>query len=125
MNKEIDPEVKTKIMETVYCWQELFRPHEDLLPLFFQFYAGMLRNGFDIPHDYKSPFRPAQLKQYKKPQPQNVGIPKVTIQNSNPYQSKPSPAPTAVEQKTFEEIREKLILTNEIIDNTNPADNVK
>ena len=68
MNKEVDPDVKNKIMETIFCCEELFRPHEDLLPLFFHFYAGLLRNGFDIPHGYKSPFRPTQLKQYKKPQ---------------------------------------------------------
>jgi hypothetical protein len=33
--------------------------------------------------------------------------------------------PTKVEQQTFEEIRAKIILTNEIIDNANPADAVK
>ena len=69
MNKDVDPsvsdfliKVKQKILETVFCWEELFRPHEDLLPLFFQFYAGLLRNNFEIPHDYRSVFRPAMLK---------------------------------------------------------------
>lgn len=95
MNKDIDPMAKSKVMETVYCWEELFRPHEDLLPMFFQFYAGLLRNNFEIPHDYKSPFRPAQLKQYKKPE-----------QPKNPNEKKPvsqkSIAPTITEKKTFE-----------------------
>jgi hypothetical protein len=100
--------VKTKILETVYCWEELFRPHEDLLPLFFQFYAGILRNGFDIPHDYKSVFRPEQLKVYKKPE---VNQPRASEGKSG-ASSKPAPAPTASEKKTFEEIREELILTN-------------
>lgn len=82
-------------METVYCWEELFRPHEDLLPMFFQFYAGLLRNNFEVPHDYKSPFRPAQLKQYKKPeQPKNPNEKKPTSQKSI--------APTVTEKKTFE-----------------------
>lgn len=49
-------------MQTIYCWEELFRPHEDLLPLFFTFYAGLLRNNFEIPHGYVSPYRPAKLK---------------------------------------------------------------
>ena len=66
MYRENIIQVKNKIMQTIYCWEELFRPHEDLVPLFFQFYAGVLRQEFAIPHDYVSPYRPAQLKQYKK-----------------------------------------------------------
>ena len=66
MNKDVDPAVKEKILQTIFCWEELFRPHEDLLSLFFQFYAGVLRNNYEIPHDYVSPFRPAKLKEYKK-----------------------------------------------------------
>jgi hypothetical protein len=84
----------------VYCWEELFRPHEDLLPLFFQFYAGVLRNGYDIPADYRSRFRPATFREYKKPAP-------TTVESSNGKartvrKEKESPAPSTSELKTFE-----------------------
>jgi hypothetical protein len=56
----------------------------------------MLRNGFDIPHDYKSQFRPAQLKQYKKPSlNNNPGYnQKISKTGSSSYE-KPSIVPTA------------------------------
>lgn len=80
--------------------------------MFFQFYAGLLRNGFDIPHDYRSIFRPAQLKQYKKPEVVGTS----SKQSSKPSQSQSQkPVASISEQKTFEEIREKLILTNVFI----------
>lgn len=99
MNKEIDPEVKAKIMESIYCCEELFRPHEDLLPMFFQFYAGLLRNGYDVPHDYKSVYRPAQLKQYKKPE--TIGA-KTRPTEKSSLAPQPKQAPSLSEQKTFE-----------------------
>lgn len=58
----------------------------------------MLRNGFDIPHDYKSPFRPAQLKQYKKAPSLSVGQ-KVEKRPSN---EKPNVGPTVLEKRAFE-----------------------
>ena len=91
-------------MQTIYCWEELFRPHEDLLPLFFQFYAGLLRQNFDIPHGYTSPFRPAELKKYLKKQQEK--------KKTESTRKKSIPEPSYNEKKTFEEIREKLILTN-------------
>lgn len=68
----------------VRCLDELFRPHEDLLPLFFQFYAGMLKKGFEIPHDYVSPYRPKELKTYTK-STSRYGA----TYTSNPVKSKP------------------------------------
>jgi hypothetical protein len=65
MNQETDENVKTKIMQTVKVWEELFRPHEDLLPMYFQFYAGLLRKEFPIQNNYVSPHRPKDFKIYK------------------------------------------------------------
>jgi len=67
--------------------------------MFFQFYAGLLRNGYDIPHDYKSVFRPAQLKQYKIPE--TVGS-KAKPTEKPSQSSKQRQAPSLSEQKTFE-----------------------
>jgi hypothetical protein len=55
-------------LQTIKCWEELFRPHEDLLPMFFQFYAGVLRKGFPIQKDYVSPHRPKDFKVQKPKQ---------------------------------------------------------
>ena len=55
-----------KILQTVRCWEELFRPHEDLLPMFFQFYAGLLRKEFPIQMNYVSQHRPNNFKIYQK-----------------------------------------------------------
>jgi hypothetical protein len=65
MTQDIDENVKTKILQTVKCWEELFRPHEDLLPMYFQFYAGLLRKEFPIQNDYTSPHKPKNFKFYK------------------------------------------------------------
>ena len=43
MNQELDPIVHTKILQTIKVWEEMFRPHDDLLPMFFQFYAQILK----------------------------------------------------------------------------------
>lgn len=43
MSQDIDEVVKTKMLETIKSWDDLFRVNEDLLPMFFQFYAGILR----------------------------------------------------------------------------------
>lgn len=67
--------------------------------MFFQFYAGLLRNGYDIPHDYKSVFRPAQLKQYKKAE--IVGSQAKPAEKSS-QAPKQKQAPSMTEQKTFE-----------------------
>ena len=67
--------------------------------MFFQFYAGLLRNGYDVPHDYKSVFRPAQLKQYKKPE--NIGT-KTRPAEKSSQAPKQKQAPSITEQKTFE-----------------------
>jgi hypothetical protein len=61
--------VHAKILQTIRCWEELFRPHEDLLPMFFQFYAGLLRKDFPIQTNYVSPYRPKDFKIYKKSEP--------------------------------------------------------
>lgn len=61
-NQDIDPSVHTKILQTAKCWEELFRPHEDLLPMYFQFYAGLLRKEFPIQKDYVSPHKPKDFK---------------------------------------------------------------
>lgn len=37
MSKEIDPVNLDKILKLVKCLDEVFRPLDDLLPLFFQF----------------------------------------------------------------------------------------
>ena len=66
MNQELEAGVHNKILQTVRCWEELFRPHEDLLPMFFQFYAGLLRKDFPIQANYVSPYRPKDFKIYKK-----------------------------------------------------------
>lgn len=65
MSQDIDNAVQTKILQTVKCWEELFRPHEDLLPMFFQFYAGLLRKEFPMQKDYVSPHRPHDFKVQK------------------------------------------------------------
>ncbi len=46
MAKDIDSEVHDRILKTIFSWDELFRPHEDLLPLFFHFEAGLMRKNF-------------------------------------------------------------------------------
>lgn len=69
MNQEIDPVVHEKVLQTVRCWEELFRPHEDLLPMFFQFYAGLLRKEFPIQMNYVSKHRPNNFKIYQKKEP--------------------------------------------------------
>lgn len=66
MSQDVDSGVQTKILQTIKCWDELFRPHEDLLPMFFQFYAGLLRKEFPIQNNYVSPHRPKDFKIYKK-----------------------------------------------------------
>ncbi len=66
MSQDIDPAVHAKILQTIRCWEELFRPHEDLLPMFFQFYAGLLRKDFPIQANYVSVYRPKDFKIYKK-----------------------------------------------------------
>lgn len=65
----MDQSVKVKALQTIKCWEELFRPHEDLLPMYFQFYAGILRKEFPIEKNYLSPYKPKDFKIYKKVQP--------------------------------------------------------
>lgn len=66
MSKDVDPLVQTKILQTIRVWEELFRPHEDLLPMFFQFYAGVLRKEFPVDHEYVSKHKPKNYKVIKK-----------------------------------------------------------
>jgi|JI9StandDraft_1071089.scaffolds.fasta_scaffold1015014_1 hypothetical protein len=70
MNQDIDNDVQTKVLQTVKCWEELFRPYEDLLPMYFQFYAGLLRKDFPIQKDYVSPHRPKDFKVQRQKQEQ-------------------------------------------------------
>ena len=62
MNKDLDPAIQTKILQTIKVWEELFRPHDDLLPMFFQFYAQILKKEFPSQKDYVSPHRPKDFK---------------------------------------------------------------
>lgn len=94
MAQDIDASVQTKVLQTIRCWEELFRPHEDLLPMFFQFYAGLLRKEFPIQNGYVSPYRPKDFKIYKKTEPKK--------QEEHKKPSKPAVQPTQSEQKTFE-----------------------
>jgi hypothetical protein len=94
MAQDIDASVQAKVLQTIRCWEELFRPHEDLLPMFFQFYAGLLRKEFPIQNSYVSPYRPKDFKIYKKSEPKK--------QEEQKKQSKPAVQPTKSEQKTFE-----------------------
>jgi len=99
MSQDIDPAVHTKILQTVKCWEELFRPHEDLIPLFFQFYAGLLRKEFKIQNNYSSPHKPSDFKVYKQI------APKKSISEDNrdkTLKEKPKVEATKSEQKTFE-----------------------
>jgi hypothetical protein len=97
MAQDLDPSVQVKVLQTVKVWEELFRPHEDLLPMYFQFYAGLLRKEFPIQNNYVSPHRPKDFKIYKKAEPK-----KQEENRDRPTKEKPKVEPTKVEQKTFE-----------------------
>ena len=73
--------------------------------MYFQFYAGLLRKEFPIDNKYVSPHRP-QGFQVRKPPPKKE-------EPGQPQKVRKQPVkPTATEQKTFEEIRNKLMLIN-------------
>lgn len=57
-------QVAQKILQFIKSEYELFKPHQDLLPTFFQFYEGLIKKGYDKKADYVSPYRPAELKKY-------------------------------------------------------------
>lgn len=95
MNQDLDNSVQTKILQTVKCWEQLFRPHEDLLPMYFQFYAGLLRKEFPIQKEYVSPHRPKDFKIQKQRQEQKK-------QEERARSTKEKVAePTKSEQHTF------------------------
>ena len=57
-------QVSQRILEFVKAEYEVFKPHQDLLPTFFQFYEGFLKKGYDQKGSYVSPYRPKELKKY-------------------------------------------------------------
>ena len=70
MNPDADREVQIKILQTIKVWEELFRAHDDLLPMFFQFYAQILKKEFPIQKDYVSAHRPKDFDNKRRKQEQ-------------------------------------------------------
>ena len=77
--------VSNKILSTVKCWEELFKPHQDLLPMFFQFYDGLVKKGYDTKKDYVSPYRQKKKKKY----PTKAEQQKKVTSTASTYHSEP------------------------------------
>lgn len=101
------------------CWEELFRPHQDLLPMFFQFYDGLQKKGYENKSDYVSPYRPKELKKYpSKPNPAEQR------KQPAPAQRLSEPTTVAMDPQSLSSVREQISLTNEVIDGCDPAEGV-
>lgn len=107
MNKEMDPLVHEKVLKTVKVWDQIFRPYEDLLPMYFQFYAGLLRKQFPINHTYNSPYKPKDFNLNRKVEKKE----RVERQGGK-IEKTEKPQLSMNEQEMFESIRMKIILTN-------------
>ena len=97
MSQDIDKAVQTKVLQTIKVWDELFRPYDDLLPMFFQFYAQILKKEFPIPKDYVSIHRPKDFKQRQEKKKEEK-----RREESKTRPAKEKVGPTRSEQKTFE-----------------------
>lgn len=102
------------------CWEELFKPHQDLLPMFFQFYDGLVKKGFDTKKEYVSPYRPKELKKYPSKAEQQKKTSSSTAARTDSKQEKFS----AGGAQSISSLREQIVLTNEVIDGCDPSDEI-
>ena len=106
----------------VRCEFELFKPHQDLLPHFFKFYESMSKKGYDQKPNYVSPYRPMELKKYPTKAETKLQ-PRPSATQSKPQQSHSTQK--EIPQHTMAGMRERIVLTNDIIDGCNPVEQVK
>jgi hypothetical protein len=88
--------------------------------LFFQFYDGLLKKGYDTKKDYTSPYRPKELKKYPSKAEQQKRTSNTTTKSRSESKSE-KPIGT---QQSVSALKEQIILTNEVIDGCDPSEGV-
>ena len=89
--------------------------------MFFQFYDGLVKKGYDTKKDYVSPYRPRELKKYPTKAEQQKKAPSTT----STYKPEPRTEKSSTGgSHSVSALKDQIILTNEVIDGCDPAESV-